>query len=217
VNDVRNRDGAAVPPALAAAISRDLAPVRPLLTPARRSLVVGAMAAATGAALVTAYGVPATESPATVAASFAVRLALGAGLCVVALREGVPSDGVSSRTRWTAAALGAAGLLLLPLLQSQPGAAFSVHDSLCYWLVLLTAAPVAALVAFLLGRAYPVRAVSAMAIGSLGAAWLADIAASLICADRNLQHAFVFHGGAVMTLAAAGTLAGLLLRRLQRS
>lgn len=213
MNDDRNR----VPPALAAAIARDLAPVRPLLTPAQRSLVVAATAAAAGAVLVTAHGMPATDSPAAVVTSIAVRLALGVGLCFVALREGVPSDGVSIRTRWTAAALGAAGLLLLPLLQSQAGASFSAHDSLCYWLVLFTAAPVAALVAFLLRRAYPIRAVSAMALGSFGAAWLADIAASLICADRNLEHAFVFHGGAVVTLAAAGTLTGMLLRRLQRS
>lgn len=217
MNDDRQRERAAVPPALAAAISRDLAPVRPLLTAAQRALVVGATAAAAGAVLVTAHGVPATESAATVAASVAVRLALGAGLCFVALREGVPSEGVSNRTRWTAAALGAAGLLLLPLLQSQSGAAFSARDSLCYWVVLLTAAPATALVAFLLGRAYPIRAVSAMALGAFGAAWLADLAASLICADRNLEHAFAFHGGAVMTLAVAGTLAGMLLRRVQRS
>lgn len=217
MNDDRNRERAAVPPALAAAIARDLAPVRPLLTAAQRSLVVGATAAVAGAALVTAYGVPAADSPATVVASVAVRLALAAGLCFVALREGVPSDGVSNRTRWTAAALGAAGLLLLPLVESQSGAVFSAHGSLCYRLVLLTAAPAAALVAFLLGRAYPIRAVSAMTLGVFGAAYLADVAASLICADRNLEHAVVSHGGAVMTLAAAGTLAGMLLRRVQRS
>jgi hypothetical protein len=217
VNDPRNHVHAAVPPALAAAISRDLAPVRPLLSAAKRSLVVGAAATAAGAALVTAHGVAAIDSPATAVASIAMRLALGTGLCFVALREGVPSDGVSIRTRWTAAALAAAGLLLLPLLQSQSGAAFSAHVSHCYWLVLLTATPVVALVAFLLGRAYPIRAVSAMALGSFGAAYLADIAASLICADRNLEHAFVFHGGAVLTLAVVGTFAGSLLRRMQRS
>lgn len=205
-----------VPPALAAAISRDLAPVRPLRSAGQRSFLVGATAAAAGAALVAAYGVPPSDSPAIAAASVATRLALGAGLCFIALREGIPSDGVSSRTRWTAAALGVAGLLILPLIQSRQGATFSAHDSLCYWLVLLTAAPVAALIAVLLGRAYPLRAVSAMALGSFGAAYLADIAASLICADRNLEHAFVFHVGGVMTLAAAGTFAGLLLKRLQR-
>lgn len=216
MND-ENRELAAVPPALAAAISRDLAPVRPLLSAGQRSLVVGASAAAAGAALIAAYGVPATGSPAIVVASIATRLALGASLCFIALREGVPSDGVSSRTRWTAAAAGVAGLLLLPFLNAQQGAAIPSPDSLCYWLVLLTAGPALALLTVLLGRAYPIRAVSAMSLGSFGAAYLADMAASLICADRNVAHAFAFHAGAVVTLTAAGTFAGVFLRRTQRS
>lgn len=209
-----NRDEVhpAMPPALVAAVLQDFQPVRPLLSPARRSLVAGATAAAAGLALIGAFGVRETVAP-MVAASLFVRVALGAGLIVIALREGVPSEGVSGRTRKLAAVLGVAGLIVLPLLLQSGASSFDAADSLCYWLVLLAAAPGGAVLTLLLRRAYLLRPVSALAIACLGAGYLADFAASLVCASVNLAHAHLFHGGAVLTLMIAGTTIGWVLRR----
>lgn len=212
-----------LPPALANAVSRDMEPVRPLLSPSYRALIAGTTATAAGIALIGTYGFRGDHGSLPhplLAASVAIRLALGLSLTVVALREGVPSEGVSDSTRKRVAALGIAGVLLLPLLQSalvtraQP---FDVRDSICYWLVLLTAAPACALLFFLLGRAYAMRSVFAMAMASLGAGYFADVAASLACANGNPGHDYLFHGGAVASLAIVGAAVGWIVRSMQRA
>lgn len=208
-----------LPPALAAALARDSGRVRPLYSPWRRTILAAGIAAASGAVVIALHGLRgdhASVSPPLLIASIAARLILGAGLIAVALRDGVPSEGLSSRARVLTAALGIAGLFLLPMLQggmSTSSHPFDASDSLCYWLVLLAAAPAGILLMVLLGRAYPLRSISSMALGSLGAGYFADVAASLICANGNLAHALLFHAGPVATLAFLGTVAGWFLGR----
>lgn len=212
-----------MPEALRQAVRRDPGPVRPLLAPGARLLLVVLAAVLAGVALIAVKGVRVDREllgPALLWVPAFGRFIAGAFLVHLALRAGVPGAGPSrpvrraalagapvlflALTEWVARAAAAAGLMVdLP-------PAMARHALGCYPMEIVVALPGVLLAAWLLARAYPLRPVAAATLGGLGAGLLADAVLHLVCPLPAASHVLSVHGGALATLAAASALLGWL-------
>ncbi|RPH56414.1 DUF1109 domain-containing protein [bacterium] len=216
------------PAALREALRRDARPVRPLFSPGVRALLVTLVALS---AIPLALGMrglrPDGESlgPVLLWIPALVRIAAGAALVLLALREGVPGQGAPPLLR--AAALVGTPLLLVLLARWVAAGAVGGMPMMmdgdmggrtpeeCFPRLMMLAAPALLFLGWLLARAYPLRPVTAMIAGALGAGLLADAALHLICPFTAVRHMLLVHGGAVAVLAAMAVLAGWVLGRLR--
>jgi hypothetical protein len=78
------------------------------------------------------------------------------------------------------------------------------------------ALPALALTMLLVARAYAVRPRWAGLLGGAGAGIVTDGVWHLICPYAELSHVLVWHGGAVLALAAAGWILGAAIEAFQR-
>jgi len=209
-----------IPPAdLRRRIVGDLAPVRPLAAPWRRAAWLGLLGLASIAFAwfrLRAAGSPAAPLGAAISCAEWV-----AGLTLVwlALREAVPALGLGRGLALAALAgglaveLGAAALLATSRGELWAGDGGAAAGLACARGEGSFALPVAAIVFWLLLRAFPLRARWASALAGGAAGLFADAAWHLVCTRSDLVHLLVWHFGALLVLALAGYSAGLWVER----
>lgn len=212
------------PDALREALRRDPQPVRPLLPPSVRMLIILPAALGAAAILIALAGLRpdrALLDPSLVWIPAAVRLLAGVLLIFLALREGVPGSGLPGVVRY-GSLLGAPILLTLltewvalrAVAISVPGPWTRATSVLgCYPREVLLAIPALFVFAWLLARAYPLRPVFAASAGAIGAGLVADAVLHLTCPVTEMQHTMVVHGGAVASMAAVAAFIGWLAAR----
>lgn len=221
---------ARVPADLLRQVARDLRPVRPLASPARRALLLVPVGLLLLLFTPLVWGWR-TNLPQFASSWLGLAATWGlsglqalAGLLIAggALREAVPGRSLP------AAAFAAAGLLALTLLV---GVTLLTHALLPtvtppgYWLQyvwecagteMLSALPGLALVAWLASRALPPRPALAGALYGLGAGVMTDAGMRLYCALSEPAHVLVAHGGAILAIMMFGAIVSVLIERVRR-
>ncbi len=198
--------GGGMPAALREAAARAAArPQRPLRAPAVRAAFVVAAGLGALAVFLGLHGMrgnAASLGALQMMLPAALRIAAGAALVALALREAVPGRAVPAW--WRTAAFVAVPLLLALLAEWLDHAAGGPEPALaplvCFPISMAIAVPAIGLFAWLLARAYPLRPVSAASLGALGTGLLADAAQHLGCSATSWMHTLCVHGGALATL-----------------
>lgn len=212
-----------LPDGLRRALDADHRPVRPLRPASVRALWVALWAALALAGLPVVIGFRADIASLGFALSWGAAVfecIAGLGLVVLALREAVPGSGVTRPVGSAALAAGIAVQVLVAALswlqRGMPSGSFPPRGAHCFPMESTLALPALALTMVLVGRAYAVRPRWAGVLGGAGAGVVTDGIWHLICPYAELSHVLVFHGGAVLALAASGWLAGSVLEGIHR-
>lgn len=213
-----------VPDALLEAVARDLRPVRPLPSPARRALALLPLAAAMVVVIPAAWGWRSNWSQLGVPLSWglsALQALAGVAVVGLALREAVPGRALSRRVlgATVAAALGLVVFVTL-LTESRvptvvPPVAWLRYAWECLGMAVVSAVPALAVVGWLVARALPARPVLAGALYGTGTALIADAGVRLFCWVSTPSHVLAAHGGAILAVAAAGALVSGQVERLK--
>lgn len=214
-----------VPAELLRAVEGDLRPVRPLPPPWRRALAFAPLALA-ALALMTAswrwrFNAPSLGPLWAWGVSIA-QAAAGFAVMGVALREAVPGRNLSRRVLAATFATAAAVVLAVTLATSHtlptvmPPGVWLRYAWECWGMSMISGLPVFAIAAWLVARTHPTRPALAGALCGLGVGVLADSALRLFCWVSTPAHVFLSHGGAVVTLVVAGTLATVAFDRWPR-
>ncbi len=213
----------ALPPALAAKIFRDLRPVRPVLRSDVRAMAIGAVALLAAVLLLAVSDVRSDFATLPSIAFFGMltaRIAAGLLLVSCALKESVPSAASSAPARALAIGSGLAVLFILPGIFAQILGGSSAGNPLggwaCFGFVLAVAIPSFIGLVVLMTRAYPLRPLLAGLLAGLGSGALAEAAQFVGCSDTHPLHGWVVHGGAALTVALCGVMAGLLIHLSRR-
>lgn len=209
------------PADLRARVAADYMVVRPLPSPAVRSLAV------TPLAMLALLAAPITFEVRADAATLGwlltwgaslVQVALGFMLIAAALRETIPGRGWtgSQLTLWLVAPLllvvavtfAAATASALPL-----GRGWGIVSLVCLGGSAAMAMPIVALAGVLATRAYPTRPAVAGLLLGLGAGLMADAGWRIFCHYGEPSHVLSAHLGGVALAAVAGAALALTLRR----
>ena len=144
----------------------------------------------------------------------------GLGLVVLALHEAVPGSGVTRLFGSVALAAGFAVQVLVAVLswlqRGMPSGTFPPGGAHCFPMESTFALPALALTMALAGRAYAVRPRWTGALGGAGTGLMTDGIWHLICPYADLPHVLVWHGGAVLALAALGWFVGTAMEVVRR-
>jgi hypothetical protein len=213
-----------VPPELLAAVEREMRPVRPLASPARRALALLPLGIALLIAIPAFWGVRSNFAALGPAVAWGLSgLQALAGLVVVgaALREAVPGRELSGAA--VAATVGAALALFAGLtFATEAVAPAAVPPGVwgrfaweCFWMAAASSVPALAAAAWLVARALPTRPAVAGALYGLGAGVMADAGVRLFCWVSSPAHVLVAHGGSILLLAIAGAVAATLVERIK--
>jgi hypothetical protein len=213
-----------IPPGLLSVVERDLKPVRPLASPARRALALLPLGIALLVAIPAFWGWRSNFSALGPAVAWGLSgLQALAGLLIVgvALREAVPGRELSGRA--LAATVGAALALFAGLTfvteylvpAAVPPGIWVRYAWECFWMAAVSSVPVLAAAAWLAARALPTRPAVAGAVYGLGAGLMADAGVRLFCWVSAPAHVLVAHGGSIILLAVAGALAATAVERLK--
>jgi hypothetical protein len=213
-----------VPAELLSTVQRDLRPVRPLASPARRVLALLPLGLALLVAIPAFWGLRGNFSSLGFAVAWGLSGAQAlAGLLIVgaALREAIPGRELSGAA--VAATVGAALALFVGLTfvtervvpAAVPPGVWGRYAWECFWMAAASSAPALAAAAWLAARALPTRPAVAGAIYGLGAGLMADAGVRLFCWVSSPAHVLVAHGGAILFLVAAGALAATAVERLK--
>ena len=145
---------------------------------------------------------------------------VGLGLVALALREAVPGSGIAPPVGSAALAAGIATQVAVAILswwqRGMPSGSFPPEGAHCFPMESTLAFPALALTMVLVGRAYAVRPRWAGLLGGAGAGLLTDGVWHLICPYADLSHVLVWHGGAVIALAALGWILGAAVEATRR-
>jgi hypothetical protein len=213
------------PDDLRARVTADLEPVRPLLAPWQRALLIAPAAALVWAAVPGALGVRGDLSaigPWLAWGGSLVQLGVALALIAAALRESVPAE---AWPRSTTRALIVAGVLCTVGLavathavSPEPAARAETFESwwFCWEGAVLAGAPLVLLLAVLLARGLPMRPGFAGALAGLGSGSVVDGGWRLYCSYSNPAHVLWSHGGAVLALAVAGVVVGVTVARIRQ-
>jgi hypothetical protein len=197
-------------------VARDLKPVRPLLAPGRRLLLLVPLAIAAGLYSPFALGHRDLGTLAGWGVSVAEWL-LGLLILGVALRHAVPGRGISRR--FVAATLvGAPAAFIVVTLftylveptEVPPGLAFRFWVECVRWPMLI-ASPMLLAASVLAMRAFPTRPGLVGALCGLAAGVLADSGWRLFCEVSAPGHVLASHGLAVLLTAVVGAAAALVI------
>ena len=213
------------PEALREALRRDAGPVRPLLPPAARTMIVLAVAGGAAAVLITLAGLRPDRGildPKLFWAPAVVRVLAGLILILLAMREAVPGSGGPAVVRHTS--LFSVPILLTFLtdwVASRSRRGFGNGNAWeqvtgafgCYPREVLVTIPVLLVIAWFLARAYPLRPIFAAMAGATGAALMADAVLHLTCPMTAMMHTLLVHGGAVVSVALLAAAIGWLVDR----
>ena len=208
------------PPALRAAIARDLAPVRPLPSPVVRAtaMIPAAIVLLVAAPLVFSFRDLNALGLAWSWGASVVQVMAGLALTVAALRESVPGRAWSPPALWLMAA-SAAAIVAPTTLASWQLSPHAIRGStlivgaICLASSAITALPATLLAVILANRAYPTRPVVTGWLAGLGGGLMADAGWRLFCHFSEPTHVFAAHLGGVVVAGAIGALAA---RRLAR-
>lgn len=204
-----------VPPELLEAIEGDLRPVRPLLPPWRRALLIAAIAVCVLATLTTFWSWRWNLSALGPAWAWGVSIAqalLGLVVLGAALREAVPGRNLP---RWVVAtAIGGAAVVVVlvtfatgrALPATMPPGVWLRYAWECWGISMVNGLPLFAVATWLVTRALPTRPVLAGALCGLGVGVMADAATRLFCWVSTPSHVLLSHDGAIVTLMVAGAL-----------
>jgi hypothetical protein len=210
-----------VPPALLAQVQRDLRPVRPLASPARRALALLPLG------LVLLLGVPlfwyATRNseglaPASSWRGSPLETVAGLILLAAAFREAVPGRELGSGAIAALIAIAALGFCALnaPTAVPDPGLPAETARTWlweCIGMAVAFSLPALAGVAWLVARALPSRPALAGALAGLGVGVMTDAGLRLFCWNGELSHIVLGHGGAIALLVAIGAATATLVER----
>jgi len=205
-------------------VARDIKPVRPLLTPGRRLLLLVPIAIAAALYAPFGYGHRDFASLGWLASWGMSALQWGIGLLVlgVALRHAVPGRGVSRRFL-VATLVGAPLLIVLVTVVTYavepttvpPGLAFRFWIECVRWPVTI-AAPILLVASLLAMRAFPTRPGLVGALCGLAAGVLADSGWRLACDVSSPSHVLEAHGLAVVLVTALGALTAVVIDAVRR-
>jgi hypothetical protein len=216
-----------VPAMLLREVARDLRPVRPLASPARRALTLAPLG------LLLLVGVPAfwgwrQNVPLLDAAMMWGGMVWGlsglqtlAGLLIAgaALREAVPGRALSRTAVIATIALALALVFGVTLLTEavlptvMPAGVWLRWAWECGVVAVVSALPGLAAIAWLASRALPSRPALAGAMYGLGAGVMADSGMRLFCWISDPRHVLVAHGGAILVLMLLGALVSTVVER----
>jgi hypothetical protein len=202
-----------LPDELRARVTTDLRPVRPLLRPWQRAILLVPAAALVWAAAPGVLGVRGdlgSMGPLLAWGGSVLQLVVAAVIIAGALREAVPGEQLS---RPFATMLLAAGFLMTVLLavatnavSPEPVARSETWFAwwFCWEGAVRAGAPLVLLLAVLLARGLPMRPGLAGALSGMGAGTAVDGGWRLYCGYSNPTHVVLSHGGAVLALTVAG-------------
>jgi len=211
------------PPELLARVESDLAPVRPLAAPSRRVALWLPLGLTLFLAVPLYIGLRADAlalGPLVTWGASAAQMALGVGLLWAGAREGRP--GRRLPLRFASAGLVVGGLTVLGLTAitfaisptvAGPALGFIRAATFCLGGSLAVGAPLLFLAGWLLGRALPGQPWLAGALFGAGAGLTADASWRLVCPISDPWHVLVGHGGAVVVLAAVGSVGAYVAAR----
>jgi hypothetical protein len=211
-----------VPTALLHAVRRDLRPVRPLASPARRALALVPIAVVLliGMPLFWAWqaGVPLAPWPSHWGVS-AVEAALALLLLGAGFREAIPGRELSAGTLTALTVVVCIGFLFLnATADAQPAVPL---DHLTHWIwecvsmTITFSVPALAAPAWLVSRALPNRPALSGALCGLGVGVMADSGLRLFCWGGTNVHVILGHAGAIAILVVLGALSASVVERLK--
>lgn len=203
-------------------IARDLRPVRPLSSPARRALRVAPIA------LLTLVAVPGLHFFRPDLAALGVGKAWGLSLLesaggmfvvMLALRESIPGRSLSGGALAATFVAGLATPFVLLALTatnfttgSAPGTEWQ-FGVFCFRTSTIAAIPALVAAAVLVARAFPLRPGVAGALYGLGCGLVADAGLRLFCEFTVPSHVAAAHGGAVVAAIAGGAVVAQVVGR----
>lgn len=198
-----------------AAITRDLRPVRPLWSPARRALLIAPLALATLVAIPSFYFFRSDLAALGFFRAWGLSLLesfIGLVVVSLALVESIPGRTLSSRALAATFLVGLATPLVLVAINAEsfsiggpPGSGWS-DGVACFRTSALGAVPALLVAAVLVARAFPLRPGIAGALYGLGCGVIADAGLRLFCDFTVPSHVLGAHGGAVAAALACGCL-----------
>lgn len=208
-----------LPAELRARIAADLAPVRPLAAPWRRSVAIVPLALLALVAAPLFFNVRGDVSRLGWFGGWGVSTLQGlAGLLVIgaALREAVPGRA------WRGPALGAWLVFPVALMTAVTWASWEASPVLLqrgWWTVgglclassAASALPIVALAGILAARAYPVRPGVVGALAGLGAGLMADAGWRMFCHFSEPAHVLSAHLGGVLVATGVGAILSIRL------
>ena len=214
-----------MPDDLRTRVKADLRPVRPLLAPWQRALLLVPAAALACAAVPGVMGVRsdvATIGPWLAWGGSVVQLTIAVAIIAAALREAIPGEALARPTIRILLAAGALSTIVLALAthmvspEPSPRAETFASWWFCWKGATLAGAPLVLLVAVLLARGLPMRPALAGTLAGLAAGAAVDGGWRLYCEYSNPTHVIVSHGGAVFALAVAGRLIAVTVARIRQ-
>jgi hypothetical protein len=209
------------PAALIEAVRRDLKPVRPLASPARRALAVLPIA------ILLLVGVPeywSWKSHQVLALRSAWGLSiletlLSLAVLAAAFREAIPGREISKRVLTALFCICGASFLLANATTLSPAgippALWLEWFGECIVIAFKFSVPALIIPTWLVSRALPNRPALTGALCGLGVGLMADAGLRLICWDGDYAHVLVAHGGAILILAALGALSATFVERVK--
>ena len=200
-------------------VARDLAPVRPLLAPGTRLLLMlpVALFVAAAAPYLSARGhIERLGEPGAWGLSV-LEWVIGLVMMGIALRQAVPGCGIPARV--AAAAAGAAGVLVVVVIfatdamQSTvvpPGMAFRYWYE-CVLGPMIVASPLLVATVALAMRAFPTHPAAAGGLAGFSAGIVTDAGWRLTCSVSAPSHVLASHALAIAVMAGVGALAAAVL------
>ncbi|OLD21001.1 MAG: hypothetical protein AUJ01_03075 [Acidobacteria bacterium 13_1_40CM_3_65_5] len=205
-------------------VARDIKPVRPLLPPGRRVLLLVPIAIAAAICAPFGYGHRNFDHLGWLASwgVSALEWILGLLILAVALRHAVPGRGVSRRFL-IATLVGAPALIVLVTVVTYaveptkvpPGLAFRFWIECVKWPITI-AAPILLVASLLAMRAFPTRPGPVGALCGLAAGVLADSGWRLACDVSAPSHVLGSHGLAIVLVAGLGAVASVAIDAIRR-
>jgi len=206
-------------------IARDIAPVRPLAPPSRRTLalVPVAIAILVGIPLLHAFRGDMAAIGFIRAWGFSIGQAVaGLTIVAVALRESVPGRSISAGRLAMLLVLGIALPAAILVMTTNrftvgPPPGLGVDEGLaCFRVSSLAALPALAIAVALAAAAFPLRPAIAGALYGLGSGLTADSGLRLYCDYSRPSHVLFAHMGAVAATAVIGAVVAWTVERVRR-
>lgn len=212
-----------VPDLLLSAVQRDLRPVRPLASPARRALALLPLG------IVLLIGMPLfwdwrhhvpALAPWPSWGLSALETAAGLLILAAGFREAIPGRELSGRAVSALIVLAWAGFLVLNATTHEPLPAVPAVTTTrwileCIGMAIAFSIPALAAPALLVSRALPNRPALTGALYGLGIGLMADAGLRLFCWGSEYAHIVVAHGGAIAILMALGALSATIVERVK--
>jgi hypothetical protein len=208
-----------MPDALFEAVKRDLHPVRPLATPARRALALlpVAIVLLVGMPLFWHWQTNALLAPRSLWTLSAVESVLSLALLAAAFREAIPGRELSTRALIVLAMIAVVGFLVINATTSSeatvPMATWMLWIRECISMTMTFSLPALIAPAWLVARALPNRPALTGALCGLAVGGMGDAGLRLFCWDGGYSHVMLAHGGAILILVAMGALSATLVER----